>query len=70
VQVSTIMDAPFNLVDANEEIERIFPLMAGSPAVLVQRDGYIEGVVTSADLLGYAAMQRPGRVATTSNGAH
>ena len=71
VQVSTIMDAPFNLVDANEEIERIFPLMAaGSPAVLVQRDGYVEGVVTRADLLEYAAMQRPGRVATTSNGSH
>jgi cystathionine beta-synthase len=71
VQVSTIMDAPFNLVDANEEIERIFPLMAtGSPAVLVQRDGYIEGVITRADLLEFAALQRPGRVATTSNGAH
>jgi cystathionine beta-synthase len=71
VQVSTIMDAPFNLVDANEEIERIFPLMAtGSPAVIVQRDGYVEGVVTRADLLEYAAMQRPGRVAATSNGSH
>lgn len=69
VQVSTIMDAPFNLVDANEEIERIFPLLAtGSPAVLVQRDGYIVGVVTRADLLEFAAHQRPGRIGTTSNG--
>jgi cystathionine beta-synthase len=69
VQVSTIMDAPFNLVDANEEIERIFPLLAtGSPAVLVQRDGYIVGVVTRADLLEFAAHQRPGRGGVTSNG--
>ncbi|HEY7032660.1 MAG TPA: cystathionine beta-synthase [Thermomicrobiales bacterium] len=69
VQVSTIMDAPFNLVDANEEIERIFPLLAtGSPAVLVQRDGYIVGVVTRADLLEFAAHQRPGRDGVPSNG--
>lgn len=71
VQVSTIMDAPFNLVDANEEIERIFPLMAtGAPAVLVQRDGYVAGVVTRADLLEFAAHQRPGRVAAHNNGKH
>jgi cystathionine beta-synthase len=69
VQVSTIMDAPFNLVDANEEIERIFPLLAtGSPAVLVQRDGYIVGVITRADLLEFAAHQRPGRGGVASNG--
>jgi cystathionine beta-synthase len=68
-QVSTIMDAPFNLVDANEEIERIFPLLAtGSPAVLVQRDGYIVGVVTRADLLEFAAHQRPGRGGLPNNG--
>jgi cystathionine beta-synthase len=55
-QVSTIMDAPFSLVDANEEIERVFPLLAtGSPAVLVQRDGIVVGVVTRADLLDFAA---------------
>jgi cystathionine beta-synthase len=58
-QVSSIMDAPFNLVDASEEIERIFPLMAsGSPAVLVQREGYLVGVVTRADLLEFAAQNR------------
>jgi cystathionine beta-synthase len=69
VQVSTIMDAPFALVDANEEIERVFPLLAtGSPAVLVQRDGYVVGVVTRADLLEFAALQRPGRGGMTDNG--
>ncbi len=57
-QVSTIMDAPFNLVDANEEIERVFPLFGGgAPAVLVQRDGKLVGVVTRSDLLEFAARQ-------------
>jgi cystathionine beta-synthase len=57
-QVSTIMDAPFNLVDANEEIERVFPLFgSGAPAVLVQRDGKLVGVVTRSDLLEFAARQ-------------
>jgi cystathionine beta-synthase len=56
--VSNIMDAPFSLVDANEEIERIFPFFtSGSPAVLVQRDGALLGVVTRADLLEFAAHQ-------------
>lgn len=56
--VSSIMDAPFDLVDANEEIERVFPLFgAGAPAVLVQREGKLVGVVTRADLLEFAARQ-------------
>jgi cystathionine beta-synthase len=55
-QVSTIMDPPFSLVDANEEIERVFPLLStGSPAVLVQREGRVAGVITRADLLDFAA---------------
>jgi cystathionine beta-synthase len=57
-QVSSIMDAPFNLVDANEEIERVFPLFGGgAPAVLVQQDGKLVGVVTRSDLLEFAARQ-------------
>ncbi|MCA9858364.1 MAG: cystathionine beta-synthase [Thermomicrobiales bacterium] len=57
-QVSTIMDAPFNLVDANEEIERVFPLFgSGAPAVLVQQEGRLVGVVTRSDLLEFAARQ-------------
>jgi predicted transcriptional regulator len=52
------MDAPFNLVDANEEIERVFPLFgSGAPAVLVQRDGQLVGVITRSDLLEFAARQ-------------
>ncbi len=55
-QVSTIMDAPFSLVDANEEVERVYPLLVtGSPAVLVQRNGVLTGVVTRADLLHFVS---------------
>ena len=58
-QVSSIMDAPFQLVDANEEIERVIPLLAANtPAVLVQRDGILIGVITRADVLDHIANQR------------
>lgn len=57
-RVTTIMDSAFNLVDAGEEIERIFPLFSsGASAVLVQRDGVLVGVVTRADLLEFAVHQ-------------
>src|SRR5918992_2907014 len=57
--VSTIMDAPFSLVDANEEIERVIPVLAtNSPAVLVQRDGILISVVTRADILEHVAHHR------------
>ena len=53
------MDAPFCVFDAGEEIERVFPVLAGgSPAVLVERDGLIAGVFTRADLLDFAAHTR------------
>ena len=55
--VSKVMDAPFPLVDAEEDIERIFPLLstAGSSAVLVQRAGDLVGILTRADLLDFVA---------------
>jgi cystathionine beta-synthase len=54
--VSTVMDPPFSLVDADEEVERVFPLLsAGSPAVLVNDDGDLAGIVTRADLLDFIA---------------
>ncbi|MBX3070309.1 MAG: cystathionine beta-synthase [Thermomicrobiales bacterium] len=57
-KVTTIMDGAFNLVDAGEEIERIFPLFSsGASAVLVQREGTLVGVVTRADLLEFAVHQ-------------
>ncbi|HYO29334.1 MAG TPA: cystathionine beta-synthase [Thermomicrobiales bacterium] len=61
-KVSTIMDAPFPLVDGNEEVERVAPMLAsGAPAVLVQRQGTLVGVVTRADVLEYVAHHRNGR---------
>ncbi|MFM9105682.1 MAG: cystathionine beta-synthase [Chloroflexota bacterium] len=58
-KVSTIMEAPFPLVDSNEEVERVVPMLAtGSPAVLVQRGGLLVGVVTRADVLEYVAHHR------------
>ena len=57
-KVSTIMESPFSVIDANEEIEHVFPLLTGgSQAVLVQRDGVISGVFTRSDLLEFAANQ-------------
>jgi cystathionine beta-synthase len=57
-RVAEIMESPFCVIDANEEIEHVFPLLAGgSPAVLVEREGTIEGVFTRADLLDFAAHQ-------------
>jgi cystathionine beta-synthase len=58
-KISTVMDGPFPLVDANEEVERVVPMLAsGAPAVIVQRDGTIIGVVTRADVLEYVAHHR------------
>ena len=56
------MDEPFELVDATEEVETVIPKLASStPAVMVQRDGILIGVITRADLLDYVAQQRQGR---------
>jgi len=58
-KVSTIMEGPFPLVDGNEEVERVVPMLAtGSPAVLVQREGVLIGVVSRADVLEYVAHHR------------
>jgi cystathionine beta-synthase len=56
-KIATVMDAPFPLVDAAEEVERVFPLLAGagSSAVLVQRGGQLLGIITRADLLDFVA---------------
>ncbi len=58
-KISTIMDAPFSLVDVEEPLERVYPLLGdASPAVLVQRDGILTAVVTRADLLEYVSNHR------------
>ncbi len=59
-RVGTVMDPPFAMVDADEEVERIFPLLsAGSPAVLVQERGRLVGIITRSDLLDFVANQSP-----------
>jgi len=59
----SVMDAPFAIVEAFEDVEQVIPLLATatSPAVLVQRDGYLAGVITRADILDYVAQQRQSR---------
>lgn len=60
--VRSVMDEPFELVDASEEVEAVIPKLASAtPAVTVQRDGILIGVITRADLLEYVARQRQGR---------
>ena len=57
--VREIMDPAFQLVDAGEEIERVIPMLAEkSPAVLVQRNGELIGIVTRADILNHMTLHR------------
>ena len=57
--VGDVMDPPFQLVDCQEGIEQVYPLLtAGSPAVLVQEGGRVTSVVTRADLLEFVAHRR------------
>ena len=52
--VSEIMEPAFQLVDAHEEIERVIPMLAEkNPAVLVQRNGELVGIITRADILNH-----------------
>jgi cystathionine beta-synthase len=57
--VREVMDPAFQLVDAGEEIERVIPMLAEkSPAVLVQRGGYLVGIVTRADILNHVTLHK------------
>jgi cystathionine beta-synthase len=59
--VREIMEPPFQLVDAHEDIERVIPMLAEkAPAVLVQRQGVLIGIVTRADILNHVAQHRTG----------
>ncbi len=52
--VSEVMDSPFPMVAADQPIESVVKLLSKSnPAVLVRRDGAIEGIVTRSDMLHY-----------------
>jgi cystathionine beta-synthase len=52
--VSEVMDSPFPMIAADQPIESVVKLLSKSnPAVLVRRDGMIEGIVTRSDMLHY-----------------
>ncbi len=52
--VSEIMDAPFPTVEAGQPVESVAKLLSKSnPAVLVRRNGTMQGIVTRSDLLQF-----------------
>ena len=52
--VSEVMDSPFPMVAGDQPVESVVKLLSKSnPAVLVRRDGRIEGIVTRSDMLHY-----------------
>ena len=52
--VSDIMDAPFPVVDSAHAVDAIVKLLSKSnPAVLVQENGRIQGIVTRSDMLSF-----------------
>ena len=54
MQVSDVMDQPFPIVEAGQPVESVAKLLSKSNrAVLMQKDGVIQGVVTRFDVLEY-----------------
>jgi cystathionine beta-synthase len=57
--VATVMDEPLPTVDADEDVETLFPLFTdGGNGAVVVRDGVPIGVITRSDLLDFVAHQR------------
>jgi predicted transcriptional regulator len=52
LRAKDIMDKPFPIVDSNDTIEVIPPLLNAHSAVLVAERGKITGIITKSDLLG------------------
>ncbi len=58
-RVARVMEAPFPVVQANEDIERLYAeLSGGAPALLAAADDRPVSVITKADLLEFVAHQR------------
>ena len=58
-RVERLMEAPFPVVQANEDIERLYAeLSAGAPALLAASDDRPVSIITKADLLEFVAHQR------------
>ncbi|HTK48933.1 MAG TPA: pyridoxal-phosphate dependent enzyme [Gemmatimonadaceae bacterium] len=52
--VGEVMDEAFPVLDATQHVESVQKLLSkATPAVLVRRDGAIEGIVTRSDMLAY-----------------
>ncbi len=58
-RVERLMEAPFPVVQANEDIERLYAeLSSGAPALLAASDDRPVSIITKADLLEFVAHQR------------
>ncbi|MBM4434513.1 MAG: cystathionine beta-synthase [Chloroflexi bacterium] len=58
-RVEKVMDAPFPVVQANEDVERLYAeLAAGVPALVAAQDDRPVSIITKADLLEFVAHQR------------
>ena len=58
-RVERVMEAPFPVVQANEDIERLYAeLSSGTPALLAASDDRPVSIITKADLLEFVAHQR------------
>jgi predicted transcriptional regulator len=56
------MEPPFPVVQASEDVERLYTeLSGGAPALLAVRDETPVAVITKADLLEFVAHQRRAR---------
>ena len=61
-KVERVMEAPFPVVQANEDVERLYAeLSAGAPALLAASDERPVSIITKADLLEFVAHQRRAR---------
>jgi len=61
-KVERVMEAPFPVVQANEDVERLYAeLSAGAPALLAAAEERPVSVITKADLLEFVAHQRKAR---------
>jgi len=61
-KVEGVMEAPFPVVQATEDVERLYAeLSAGAPALLAASDDRPVSIITKADLLEFVAHQRRAR---------
>ncbi|HET8569879.1 MAG TPA: cystathionine beta-synthase [Candidatus Limnocylindria bacterium] len=61
-QVEQVMEAPFPVVQATEDVERLYvELSGGAPALVAAEDDRPVSIITKADLLEFVAHQRRAR---------